>query len=338
MFRRAYNVSASGNFEGSNILHLPHGLDALADSEGVTLDTLEVRLAGARTKLLEARAGRAEPFRDTKVITGWSALLARSLAEAGGALGRDDYVDAARACVRFTVASVRDQNDRLLHVWTEGEAKIPALLEDVAALGNALLSLHEVTLEAEWLPEIMCLCQDLLARFWNEEEGIFYDTASDAEPLVVRPREVTDNAVPSGNSLAVELLLRAARLFDEPSWRAVAERVLAREGPAVARWPAAFGHLLTLIEEGLAEPIEVVIVGDWQDPMTGALLRAALRPFVPAGMVTGFAPDKDAQAPLPLHKGKTVRAGRPSAYICRGRVCGEPITDPHELAEALATR
>ena len=338
MFRRAYDVSATGNFEGRNILHLPHDLDALARSEGVTIDALEARLTDARAKLLAARSGRIEPFKDTKVITGWSALAARSLAEAGGALGRDDYVAAARSCLRFTVASVRDPHDRLLHVWTEGEAKIPALLEDVAALGNALLSLHEVTLETEWLPEVVHLCRDLLARFWNEEEGVFYDTASDAEPLVVRPREVTDNAVPSGNSLAVELLLRAARLFDEPAWRTVAERVLAREGPAVARWPTAFGHLLALVEEVLAEPIEVVVVGDRQDLMTGALLRAALRPFIPEAVVTGIAPGEPVQQPLPLHEGKTARAGMPAAYVCRGHVCGEAVTDPHELAEALASR
>ena len=337
MFRRAYDVSATGNFEGKNILHLPHDLDALARSEGVTVDDLEAQLAYARTKLLAARSGRAEPFKDTKVITGWSALTARSLAEAGGALGRDDYVAAARACLRFTVASVRDPNGRLLHVWTEGDAKIPALLEDVAALGNALLSLHEVTLETEWLPEVVHLCRDLLARFWDEEEGVFYDTASDAEPLVMRPREITDNAVPSGNSLAVELLLRAARLFDEPAWRKVAERVLVREGPAVARWPTAFGHLLALVEEVFAEPIEVVVVGDRQDPMTGALLRATLRPFMPEAVVTGFAPDETVQLPVPLHEGKTERAGRPAAYVCRGRVCGEAVTDPRELAEALAS-
>ena len=337
MFRRAYDVSATGNFEGKNILHLSHDLDALARSEDVTVDDLEAQLAYARTKLLAARSGRAEPFKDTKVITGWSALTARSLAEAGGALGRDDYVAAARACLRFTVASVRDPNGRLLHVWTEGDAKIPALLEDVAALGNALLSLHEVTLETEWLPEVVHLCRDLLARFWDEEEGVFYDTASDAEPLVMRPREITDNAVPSGNSLAVELLLRAARLFDEPAWRKVAERVLVREGPAVARWPTAFGHLLALVEEVFAEPIEVVVVGDRQDPMTGALLRATLRPFMPEAVVTGFAPDETVQLPVPLHEGKTERAGRPAAYVCRGRVCGEAVTDPRELAEALAS-
>jgi uncharacterized protein YyaL (SSP411 family) len=336
VFRRAYDVSATGNFEGKNILHLPHDLDALARSEGVTIDALEARLADSRTKLLAARSGRTEPFRDTKVITGWSALAARSLAEAGGALGRDDYVSAARSCLRFTVASVRNPDGRLLHVWTEGKAKIPALLEDVAALGNALLSLHEVTLENEWLTDVAPLCRDLLARFWNEEKGLFYDTASDAEPLVVRPREVTDNAVPSGNSLAVELLLRAARLFDEPAWRIVAERVLAHEGPAVARWPTAFGHLLAQVEEVLADPIEVVVVGDRQDPMTGALLHAALRPFIPEAVVTGIAPDEAVH--LPLHEGKTAHVGRPAAYICRGRACMEPVTDPHELAAALASR
>ena len=337
VFRRAYDVSDTGNFEGKNILHLPHDLDALARSEDLTRDALEARLEDGRDKLLAARTERIEPFRDTKVLTGWSALAARSLAEAGGALGREDYVDAARDCVRFIVASARDPNGRLLHVWTEGEAKIPALLEDVAALGNALLSLHEVTLETEWLPEVRRLCLDLLARFWDEEDGVFYDTASDAEPLVVRPREVTDNAVPSGNSLAVELLLRAARLFDEPTWRAVAERVLAREGPAITQWPAAFGHLLALMEETLADPIEVVVVGDRQDPKTGALLNAALRPFIPGGLVTGIAPGETEQALVPLLEGKTARAGRPTAYVCKGRVCGEPLTEPQELTEALAT-
>ena len=338
LFRRVYDVSANGNFEGDNILHLPHDLEALARAEGMTSDALEARLAGARTRLLEARAGRTEPFKDTKVITGWSALMARSLAEAGGALGREDYVEAARASVRFTLESVRDARGGLLHVWTDGQAKVPAMLEDVAALGNALLSLHEVTLETTWLPEVVLLCQDLLARFWDEEEGIFYDTGEGAEALVVRPREVTDNAVPSGNSLAVELLLRAARLFDQPAWRTVAERVLAREASGVAQWPMAFGHLLAQVEDELAEPIEVVIVGGRGDPATGALLRAALRPFVPARVVTGAAPGEKASVPVPLHEGKAAHAGRPAAYVCRGRVCGEPVTDSHELAEAVAPR
>jgi uncharacterized protein YyaL (SSP411 family) len=261
LFRRVYDVTDVGNFEGRNILWLPHDVEAMARAAGTTADALEARLAGARARLLAARAPRPEPFRDTKVITGWSALMTRSLAEAGGALGRAEYVDAARAAARFTLASVRDDKGALLHVWTDGRAKIPAQLEDVAALGNALLSLHEATLEPEWLVEAARLGDDLLARFWDDAEGVFYDTASDAEALVIRPRDASDNAVPSGNSLAVELLLRGARTLERESWRRTAERVLEREAPSVAQWPSAFGHLLAQIEEELAPPVEVVIVG-----------------------------------------------------------------------------
>ncbi len=335
-FRRVYDVSAVGNFEGRNILHLPHDVEALARSEGAAPAALEARLAAARSKLLAARAPRPEPFRDTKVITGWSALMARSLAEAGGALGRADYVDAARTAVRFTLAALRDPSGKLLHVWTDGRAKIPALLEDVAALGNALLSLHEATLEPEWLPEAARLCDDILARFWDEAEGMLYDTAVDAEPLVIRPREVTDNAVPSGNSLAVELLLRAARLLERADWRAAAERVLEREAPQVAQWPTAFGHLLAQMEEELAEPVEVVIVGAREDRATRALIGAALRPFVPGRVVTGAAPGEEPQPTIPLLQGKTARGGHAAAYVCRARVCGEPVADPDALAAALS--
>ena len=335
LFRRVYDVSTAGNFEGKSILNLPHDLDALARAEGLTVGALEAELSAARAKLLGARAARVEPFRDTKVITGWSALLARSLAEAGGALGRADYVDAARACARFTLDSVRDDQRRLLHVWTDGHAKIPALLEDVAALGNALISLHEATLEGAWLPEIVRLCDDLLTRFWDDEEGVFYDAPSDGEALIVRAREVTDNAVPSGNSLAVELLLRAARLLDRPDWRAVAERVLVREAPSVGQWPAAFGHLLSSVEEELSDPVEVVIVGGRGEPGTRALLEAVHRPFLPGRVITGAEPGEVPPVPMPLLEGKIARGARAGAYVCRARVCGPPVGDADGLRKEL---
>ena len=339
LFARVYDVTAVGNFEGKNILWLPHDLEVLARGEGMAVADLEARLAAARARLLAARAARVEPFRDTKVITGWSALMARTLAEAGGALGRPDYVDAARAAVRFTLDQVRDTDGALLHVWTDGHAKIPAMLEDLAALGNALLSLHEATLEPEWLPEAARICDDLLARYYDFAEGALYDTATDAEVLVVRPREITDNAIPSGNSLAVELLLRAARLLDRADWRAVAERVLEREGPSVAQWPTSFGHLLAQMEEELAAPVEVVVVGARGDAGTRALLGAALRPFVPGRVVTGGAPgDAPPPLPLPLLEGKTPPAGRAAAWLCRARVCGLPVSEAGELEAALTAR
>ena len=334
LFRRVYDVSETGNFEGMSIPNLPHSVAAIARREGISAEALEQRLAEARTHLLAARAARPEPFRDTKVITGWRALMARSLAEAGGALERADYLEAARAAVTFTLSSVRDADAGLLHVWTDGRAKIPALLEDVAALGNALVSLHEATLEPRWLPEVVWLCEDLHARFWDEVEGLFYDTAADAEALVVRPREVADNALPSGNSLAVELLLRAVRLLDRADWRGMAERVLEREAPQVAQWPLGFGHLLTQLEEELAERVEVVIVGERADPSTRALLGAALRPFLPGRVVTGSAPGEKPPVAVPLLDGKTARAGR-AANRWRIRP-GSPISSAYQARRVLS--
>ncbi len=335
LFRRVYDVSAEGNFEGRNILHLPHDPTAIARAEGITPDALDTRLTAARKRLLEARADRPEPFRDVKVIAGWSALMVRTLAEAGGALGRADYLDPARSGARFLLDQVRDPEGRPMHVWTDGVAKIPALLDDRAALGNALLSLHEATLEPVWLPETSRLIEDLLARFWDPDEQLFHDTASDAEALVVRPREPTDNALPSGGSMAVELLLRASRLFEREDWRRTATAALLREAGAIARWPTAFGHLLCALEAELAEPVEVVIVGDRGRAQTAALLGAALKPLVPGRLVTGCAPTESREERVPLLEGKEAPDGRPAAYLCRARVCGLPIQDPSRLEEDL---
>jgi uncharacterized protein YyaL (SSP411 family) len=336
LFKRVYDVSAAGNFEGRNILWLPHDLDAIARAEGLDAGALEARLAAGRARLLAARARRPEPFRDTKVITGWSALMVRTLAEAGGALGREDYLDAARAGARFLLDRVRDADGRLLHVWTEGVAKIPALLEDVAALGNALLSLHEATLEPGWVPETELIVEDILARFRDPEADVFYDTAMDAEALVVRPREITDNALPSGNSLAIELLFRAGRLFDREDWREIGGAALQRDAGALARWPTGFGHLLCALEAELADPIEVVIAGDRAQHATSELLRAALKPFLPGRLVTGAAPGDPAASGIPLLEGKAPVGGRPAAYVCRDRVCGLPVTEPEAVERELA--
>ena len=335
LFRRAYDVSAAGNFEGSNILHLPHDLEALARSEGLEREALEERLARARSRLSAARSSRPEPLRDGKVIAGWSALMVRTLAEAGGALDRGDYLDRARDGARFLLERLRSPGGRLYHVWTEGVATIPALLEDVAALGNALLSLYDATLEPEWLPPAAELAEDALARFWDPSEEAFFDAASDGEALVVRPRESTDNATPAGNSLAVELLLRAGRLLEREEWSAVAAGAIRREAAGIARWPSAFGHLLSALESELAVPLDVVIVGERDDARTAALLAAAHRPFAPARLVAGTEPGRSAPLVIPLLEGKQPTSAGPAAYVCRARACGLPITDPERLREEL---
>ncbi|MBW3534120.1 MAG: thioredoxin domain-containing protein [Gemmatimonadetes bacterium] len=334
LFARAYDVAPGGNFEGRSILWLPRDLEAVARSEDIPLDTLEERLAASRARLLEARAGREPPFRDEKVLSGWSALVVRALADAAGAMDREDYLRAARQGAAFLLDAMRTDGE-LLHVWTAGQAKVPAFLEDWAALGNALLDLHAVTLEPRWLEEARAACEAVLSRFHDPVSGVFHDTASDAEALVVRPRDPSDSATPSGTSLAVELLLRAGHLFGENGWSEAARRAMRLEAEAMERWPAGYGHLLGQVESELTPPVEVAVIGPPDDPATRALLAAALAPYLPERTVAGADPGTGPVPQLPLLEGRGPVEGRPAAYVCRAYACRTPVTEAAEVGREL---
>ncbi len=332
LFCRVYDVTAEGNFEGKNILHLPTPLEAVALREGIPRPELERRLAEARRRLKAQRNARRPPFRDEKVLVSWNSFALRALAEAGAVLGRADYLEAARRNARFLLGRVR-RNGRLLRSWKEGPGKVEGFLEDYAGLGNGLLTLYEATLETAWLEEALALARQILHLFWEEKEGRFYDTPRDGEPLVVRPREVMDNATPSGNSLAAELLLRVGHLWGRTDFLEVALRVLEGERRAMEAVPSAFGRLLSVLDRAEEPPLEVVVVGPLPGPGMDALLREAWRPWIPnrlvAGGVEGHLP------PLPLLEGRRAQGGRATAYLCRELSCSPPLHDPEELRRAL---
>ncbi len=332
LFGRAFDVTPGGNFEGRNILHLSHGLEALTEAEGVDEDTLRERLTRAGNQLLEAREEREAPFRDEKVLVAWNAFVLRALAEAGAVLGRSDYLEAARANAAFLLDALRDDG-RLLRSWKDGTAKVPGFLEDYAGLGNALLTLYEVTLERRWLTEAEGLANQVVELFWDESGGVFYDTARDAEALVIRPRDPMDNATPSGNSLAVELLLRASRLLGREDWEARALEALAGEAPAMRSFPSAFGRLLSALSLHLAPPVEVVLLGDPDDPAMAELMRVAHADHEPWRLVAGGDPRR--LPDIPLLAGREARGGEPTAYVCRNFTCSRPLSGPEELREEL---
>jgi hypothetical protein len=333
LFRRAYDVSEAGNFEGRNILHLPHPLEAVAHAEGIGAGELRERLARSRRILKEARSGRTAPFRDEKVLVSWNSFVLRALAEAGAALGRADYLAAARRNAAFLLGSLR-RGERLLRSWKDGPGRVEGFLEDYAGLGNALLTLHEATLEARWLEEALRLAEQVVALFWEEGEGRFYDAPRDGEALVVRPRDPMDNATPSGNSLAVELLLRVAHLTSSDAKRAIAARVLEAERGAMEAIPSAFGHLLSALDRHETPPLEVVLVGgSLGDPALQALLARAWRPYLPNRVVAGG--EAGSLPALPLLEGRSVREGRATAYVCRAMTCSAPLHDPAALGEEM---
>jgi uncharacterized protein YyaL (SSP411 family) len=333
LFARVYDVSTSGNFEGKNILHLRRGLDFVAKTEGLPPEELTARLARARDRLREAREDREAPFRDEKVLTSWNSFVLRALAEAGAVLGREDYLEAARANADFLLRTLRKEG-RVLRSWKAGESKIPGFLEDYAGLGNALLTLYEVTLEPRWLEEGRILADQVLELFWEEGEGLFFDSPRDGEKLVVRPREAMDSATPSGNSLALELLLRSSTLFGSDLFRDKAVRALLAETEAATRFPSAFGRFLSTLSLASTPPLEVILLGDLQEEQMRDHLRLAHAPYLPSRLVAGGNPGS--LPPLPLFEGREPLKGRATAYVCREFTCTPPIRDPGALGEELS--
>jgi uncharacterized protein len=333
-FRRVYDVRPGGHLEGRSILHLPDGWEEAARREGVGSDVLSGELGPLGKALLDARARREPPFRDEKVLCSWNAFAVRALAEAGAVLDRRDYLDSARAAADFLLGALRPAGE-LHHVWTSGRVSVPAFLEDRAALANACLSLHEATLERRWLDAAEALCDELVERHFDSGEGLFFDDAPGSETLVVRPREVMDQATPSGTSLAVEALLRAGHVLDRDPWTALARAALDRERHAMARMPAGFGRLLTQVVRLEAPPVEVAVFGPADDPRTRALLSAALGDYQVARVVSGGDPAGGDLPETPLLAGRGEVDGAPAAWVCRSYACERPVADPEAVRRLL---
>ena len=331
LLSRVYDVSEAGNFEGRNILHLPHDLDAVARQEGVGRVELDGRLRDSLAALKDHRAARPEPLRDEKVLTSWNGFTIRALAEAGPALGRPDYTAAGARAASFLLHTMR-RGDRLLRVFAAGRAHIDGFLEDYGALGNACLSLYEATLEARWLTEASWIADAVVAHFWSPAEQLFHDAPADGEALVVRPRDIMDNATPSGNSLAVELLVRLAATTGSAAHGEIAEAVFARERGTMERYPSAVGRLLTAAVQHATPRLEITLVGS--PPSLSGMLDVAHRHPHPNRVIAGGDPEDPAVAALPAMEGRLDRAGQ--AFVCVGTTCQEPASTPQALDAALA--
>jgi uncharacterized protein YyaL (SSP411 family) len=313
-----YGVTEAGNFEGSNVLHLPAGAAAPEPAE----------LGEARAALLRARDERPRPGLDDKRLTSWNALAIAALAEAGAALGRDDYLEGARAAVDFVLSELRDADGRLLRTYKDGEARLNAYLEDHAFLLEALLTLYEASFETRWFEQARDLAETMIERFGDPEQGGFFSTSSDHEELIARRKEVGDHPIPSGNSAAAVGLLRLAALSGERRYEEQAVGVLRLFARAAPRQPDAFAHLLRALDFRLAAVKEVALVGAELEPLA-EVIRAGHRPHaVLAGGPQG------SEVPA-LLEGRTEIDGRSAAYVCEHFTCQAPVTDARALAELL---
>ena len=330
LLSRVYDVSDAGNFEGRNILHLPHDVDAVARQEGMARDELGRLLKDSLATLKARRSTRPAPLRDEKVLTSWNGFTIRALAEAGPALGRPDFTRAAARAADFLLATVR-RDDRLYRVLTTGRVHIEGFLEDYGALGNACLSLYEATLDARWLTDAAWIAEAMVDRFWSPTEDLFYDAPADGEALVVRPRDIMDNATPSGNSLATELLARSAALTGSAGHATLTDKVLARERGTMERYPPAVGRLLSAALLHETPRLEVTLVGSSE--RVAGMLERAHRHSHPNRVITGGDPAQPAVAALPAMNGRLERKGQ--GFVCMGSTCYEPAASPEALDATL---
>jgi uncharacterized protein YyaL (SSP411 family) len=329
---RVFGVSDAGNFEhGTTVLSIPYPLEQVATAFGVDVAELESRLERIRAVLYQVREQRVHPGRDDKVITAWNALMLAAFAEAGAALQRDDYVQVARDCGQFLLTHVR-RDGTLLRTWRQGAAKIAGFLEDHAFLCDALLTLYQASGEPRWFAEAQRLAGDMVERF-HDPVGGFYDTAIDAEPLLVRPKSLDDNAVPAGQSIAAHALLRLYAYTGEERWQSTALSVVGPLAQAVARSPLALANLAWALELAVTPVREVAIAGAGDEAGAAALVRTVSERFDPARVLAWGPADG-----VPLMAERTPVDGRAAAYVCRRFACEQPVTEPRELAALLDGR
>ncbi len=330
---RAYGVTPAGNFEGKTILNLKQTPGEIARQTGAEEGAVAERLAAARQKLFLAREERVKPERDDKVLTEWNGLMIHALAEVGVVLGRADALEAASKAADFVLAEMSQENGFLFRSFKDGRARFNAYLEDYAAFARGLVALYEATFSLRWLAEAARLTKIMLAQFEDEARGGFYQTGIAHEELVVRRKDFIDNAIPSGNSMAAELLLRLAKLTGNDDYRSEAARVFQIMAAAMAQQPTGFGRMLTALDDLLSPSQEVAVVGSLTDARTQRLLEEVRRHYLPHTVLALKEPEDE--NPLPLMEGRTLVDGQPAAYVCENYACRLPVTSVEALRTAV---
>jgi uncharacterized protein YyaL (SSP411 family) len=329
--KRVWGIDEEGNFEGSGATVLSRVEEPRDEAEREALER-------ARRAMFAARERRPRPFRDEKVLASWNALMIGAMADAGAAL-EPGLVTAAERAMRFVdkvlVVPEGKRRSRVLRLAKDGIAKGQGFLDDHAYLADAALDLYEVTGDPRWVSLARSLGDTLLAHFFDAKDAAFFFVPDDGEDILVRAKDPYDHAVPSGASVACRALLRLGALVDdklhEPAARAAEKLAL-----AAASNPGGMSNSVCLGDRLVRGTVDVVLVGPREAPATRALAREVFRAYLPERVVAWLDPADPAslEACAVLAEGKPAHA-EPVAYVCRGRTCSLPMSDPAELAKAL---
>ncbi|MBI4851763.1 MAG: thioredoxin domain-containing protein [Acidobacteria bacterium] len=338
-FIEFYGVTKHGNFEERNILNIDFPISEMEDRVSklceISIEELRKNLANSRKKLREVRAKRVWPGLDDKILTAWTGMMIKSFAQAAQALKRDDYKQVAIKATEF-ILTYNSSNGRLLRSYKNEQARFNAYQEDYAYFIDALIATYEATFQTKWLVEARRLADIMINQFWDEEEGGFFFTSNDHEELIIRSKEYTDNATPSGNSVAVDVLLKLHHIFNDERYEKIAVRILGLVGKALERFPGGFGHMLGALDFYLGQTKEIAIIGNPESDDTKALVKTIYQGHLPNKIVLVVHPsDSESINLLPLLANRLMIDGMATAYVCEHFTCKEPVTKVDELTKQL---
>jgi uncharacterized protein YyaL (SSP411 family) len=328
--RDYYGVTPGGNFEGKNILYVRSDPSLAAARAGIKRELLDQIISDAKPTLYAARSRRVPPARDEKILASWNGLMLRGIATAARIFERDDFAKLALRNGEFLYSQMV-VDGRVVRSHSSNAKRIRGFLEDYAAVALGFISLYELTFESKWVTRATDLANAMVEWFWDEHLGAFFDTPRDAEALITRPRDATDNAMPSGTSLAVDLLLTLSELTHDPNLSRRAVFVLESLATPLIRYPSAFGHLLGAADMAVNGAVEVAIAGVPAEKNFRSLLHQVATQYVPSLVLAGGSDESG----VALMRGRTVTRGKATAYVCRSYACEEPASDPQVLASQL---
>lgn len=366
-FEAAYGVTEHGNWEGSMVLQRILDDAALADRFGLDPESVPSLLAGCHARLLAARAKRPRPATDDKILTAWNGLMLATLAEAarapvGPAGARADSppgfqrgfqagpppeswaepqagLPLQELCYNlavrnadFLLTALRP-GGKLRRSWREGRTTRQVFLDDYAALILGLLELYQTDFQERWYLAALELADEMIARF-SDPQGGFFDTPADSEPLIMRPKEVQDNAIPSGGALACEALLKLAAFTGKGDYRSLAEQSLTGIGEAALRYPTAFAQWLSAADFALTRGKQAALLGQPEADNFQTLIQFLRAEYRPGLVVAASAFPPSASSPA-LLKDRPLVEGRATLYLCEDLVCRQPVTQVDQLAKLL---
>ena len=320
-----FGVTAGGNFEGHNVLHVATGLEPGASNI----------IEQAKEALLKRREQRVKPGRDEKILASWNGLMLASLAEAACILDRQDYLAAAVANGSFLLDSMV-VNGYLQHTYKDGQAKIDGYLRDYALVIDGLLALHQATFSGEYLRQAIRLGEVMVEQFWDEAAHTFYDTGHSHEDLLVRPRSTYDGVLPSGLSAATLVLLKLTKLTDKEQFEQISMRSLQSMQESMRQHPLGFSNWLCALDFYLSTPKVIAIIALRDNPMTLELLRTLCAIWLPNKVVAAYDPDDPTPiSELKLFENRQMIDNQPTVYVCEHYTCQAPVTDSAALGAQL---